>query len=70
MEWHVRDFWSHRVRRMRPLARLMYRALLQESWHCENPGYLPPNDTELMFLADAPELGNMARVPGRGTGHV
>jgi uncharacterized protein YdaU (DUF1376 family) len=33
----------------------MYRSILQESWHCERPGYLSPNETELMFLADAPD---------------
>ena len=54
MPWYERDFWSFRVRLLEPLARLMYRSLLQQGWHSDRPPYLPSDDNQLMKLADAP----------------
>jgi len=53
--WYESDFFgSLAVRRMIPIERLMYRALLQAAWNTDNPPYLPNVDAELMALADAP----------------
>jgi uncharacterized protein YdaU (DUF1376 family) len=55
MPWFEGDFsGSFNVRRMEPLARLMYRSLLQQGWHSDNPPYLPNNEVDLMLMADAP----------------
>ena len=61
MPWFERDFWSYRVRKLKPLARLMYRSLLQQSWHSDRPPYLPADDKELMNLADAPSRKDWER---------
>ena len=55
MKWFEQDFWSLRVRRLPPLARLMYRSLLQQSWRFDLPAHLPTDDSELMIMADAPD---------------
>jgi hypothetical protein len=54
MPWYEQDFWSRNTRNMKPLARLMYRSLLQQAWHSDNPPYLPADDQVLMEMADAP----------------
>lgn len=55
MPWFEQDFMgSFNVRKMAPLARLMYRSLLLEGWHSDNPPCLPNNDHDLMLMADAP----------------
>ena len=54
MRWFENDFWSYNVRKMPAMARLMYRSLLQASWHSDNPPYAPNDDAELMVMADAP----------------
>ena len=61
MPWYERDFWSFRVRLLEPMARLMYRSLLQQGWHSERPPYLPANDEQLMKLADAPTREDWGR---------
>lgn len=55
MPWFEGDFsGSFNVRKMQPLARLMYRSLLAQAWHSDNPPYLPNNDLDLKLMADAP----------------
>ncbi len=55
MAWFEGDFaGSFNVRKMPPIARLMYRSLLQQAWHTDNPPYLPSDDTLLRLMADAP----------------
>ena len=55
MPWFESDFFgSFHARKMKPLARLMYRSLLAQCWHSDNPPYLPNNEADLMLMADAP----------------
>jgi hypothetical protein len=55
MPWFEGDFCgSFNVRKMKPLARLMYRSLLAQGWHSDNPPYIPTNEADLMLMADAP----------------
>jgi hypothetical protein len=55
MPWFEGDFaGSFNVRKMKPLARLMYRSLLAEGWHSDRPPYLPNSDGDLSAMADAP----------------
>ena len=57
MPWFEGDFCgSFNVRKMPPLARLMYRSLLQQGWHSDYPPFLPNIDADLMLMADAPSL--------------
>ena len=53
--WYEGDFWSSlRVRTMHPMARLMYRALLQAAWD-QNPPCRIPNKLEtIRAMADCP----------------
>jgi hypothetical protein len=54
--WYERDFWSMRVRRMHPIARLMYRSILQGAWDLPFPGRIPNDEEKLMELADCPDV--------------
>jgi hypothetical protein len=54
--WYERDFWSMRVRRMHPIARLMYRSILQGAWDLPHPGRIPNDEEKLMELADCPDV--------------
>ncbi len=55
MPWFEGDFCgSFNVRKMKPLARLMYRALLAQGWHSDRPPYLPNNEEDLALMADTP----------------
>jgi hypothetical protein len=50
--WYEGDFWSLRVRTMHPIARLMFRSLLQHAWDLNPPGYIPNNLPKIKTMAD------------------
>ena len=53
--WFEGDFCgSLNVRKMAPLARLMYRSLLLQAWHSDRPPCLAADDRTLQLMADAP----------------
>jgi hypothetical protein len=55
MPWFEGDFFgSFNVRKMKPMARLMYRSLLAQCWHSDRPPYLPNDEADLSVMADAP----------------
>jgi hypothetical protein len=53
--WYEGDFWTLRVRRRRPMVRLMYRSVLQGAWDLDPPGWIPNDEETLMNLADCPD---------------
>lgn len=59
--WFEGDFsGSYNVRKMARLARLMYRSLLQQGWHSDNPPYIPNREADLLLMADAPSAEEWA----------
>jgi hypothetical protein len=52
--WYEGDFWTHRVRHMSPMARLMYRSVLLAAWDLPRPGYIPNDGKTIKQLADCP----------------
>lgn len=53
--WYESDFWTLRVRRMHPMARLLYRALLQAAWDLEMPGLIKNDVPTIMAMCDCPD---------------
>ena len=54
MGWYENDFQAELgVRRMKPIERHFYRALLIQSFFCAERPYLPNDDDQLWVLADA-----------------
>ncbi len=53
--WYEGDFWTIRVRRMHPMARLMYRSMLQGAWDLDKVGIIPNEPNLLKALADCPD---------------
>lgn len=53
--WYERDFRGDPyVCDMNPVARMIYRSLLQRGWVTDNPPYLPNDPDALRFWADCP----------------
>jgi hypothetical protein len=53
--WYERDFWTMRVRHLKPIERLMYRSILQGAWLLDPVGRIPNDRKTLMALADCPD---------------
>ncbi len=53
--WYESDFWTLRVRRMHPMARLLYRALLQAAWDLEMPCLIKNDLPTIMAMCDCPD---------------
>lgn len=50
--WYESDFWTFRVRKLHPIARLMYRSLLQHSWDLNPPGQIPNDIEQIKAMCD------------------